>query len=294
MAVSVRGYHNEPGYSADFMRVYDFLARLNRSTVITPHYLWARWVWQFGPYMNMEHLARIGIFEENGGMVGLATYENDLGEAYLCLDEGVPDLAYQAVGYAIEHLKKDGRVRISLPDGALKLQQAAVSWGLHATGEKSSVARLDIGELDYRLPPGYRIMDFADPDFDADRYYDAIWKGFDNRRARNERERQSMEAREGFDAPGFENSLKVLVVSPRGDYAAHCGIWHLPGSEYAYIEPVFTLPEYRRKGLGRAAVWEAARRCGGRGAKYALVVSDQPFYYGIGFYPIQNETWWEK
>lgn len=104
-------------------------------------------------------------------------------------------------------------------------------------------------------------MDFEDPDFDADRYYDAIWKGFDNRRARNERERQSMEAREGFDAPGFENSLRVLVVSPSGDYAAHCGIWHLPGSEYAYIEPVFTLPEYRRKGLGRAAVWEAARRC---------------------------------
>lgn len=136
MAVSVRGYHNEPGYSADFMRVYDFLARLNRSTVITPHYLWARWVWQFGPYMNMEHLARIGIFEENGGMVGLATYENDLGEAYLCLDEGVPDLAFRAVGYALEHLRKDGRIRISLPDGALKLQQAAVSWGLHATGEK--------------------------------------------------------------------------------------------------------------------------------------------------------------
>lgn len=292
--ISVCRYNPSAGYSADFMRVCDFLKKLNRPEVRTAHYPWARWVWQFGPYMNMEGLSQIGMFEQNGEMVGLATYENDLGEAYFCLDEGVPGLAERAVAYALEHLAKDGRVRLLLPDGDLPLQQAAIRCGLHPSAEKSSTARLDIAGLKSDLPEGYRFMDFSDPDFAADRFYAAIWKGFDNRRARNEREQKSMEEREGFDAPGFDKQLKVLAVAPNGDYAAHCGIWHQPGDAYAYIEPVFTLPEYRRKRLGRAVVWEAARRCGQRGASHALVVSNQPFYYGIGFYPIQNETWWEK
>ncbi len=70
-------------------------------------------------------------------------------------------------------------------------------------------------------------------------------------------------------------------------------MWYIPGSEYAYVEPVFTLPEYRRRGLGKAAVLEGLKRCSKLGAKYAIVLSSQQFYYSIGFYPIQNETWWQ-
>ena len=103
-----------------------------------------------------------------------------------------------------------------------------------------------------------------------------------------------MKRRGGFNAPHLDLNLRVLVVAPNGDYAAHCGMWCLPGSRYAYIEPVFTLPEYRRKGLGKAAVLEGVKRCSTLGAKEAYVLSSQQFYYSIGFYPIQNETWWES
>ena len=76
------------------------------------------------------------------------------------------------------------------------------------------------------------------------------------------------------------------------NYAAHCGMWCIPDSEYAYVEPVFTLPEYRKLGLGKAAVLEGVNRCGKLGAKHAYVLSSQQFYYNIGFYPYQNDIWW--
>jgi hypothetical protein len=46
-------------------------------------------------------------------------------------------------------------------------------------------------------------------------------------------------------------------------------------------------------GLERAAVLEAARRCGQLGAKVAFVSSDQQFYYSRGFVPHSSGTWWE-
>jgi hypothetical protein len=75
MCVKIRSYTKEVGYSDDFKRICEFLIRINQDKVITPNYLWARWVWQFGPYMSMEHLSNIGVVEDDGIIVGLVTYD---------------------------------------------------------------------------------------------------------------------------------------------------------------------------------------------------------------------------
>ena len=292
MSIKIRKYNNEPGYSDDFKKVCDFLIRINHRKVITPNYLWARWVWQFGPYMSMKNLSRIGIFEDNDKIVGLATYENDIGESYFCLDNKYGYLKPQLIDYAVQNLSSNKEIKITLPDGDFEFQRAAVERGFVATTQKSSVAQIDINNIVIDLPEGYKIISFDDESFEIDKYYAAIWRGFDNQRERNEIEMQSMKNREGFDAPHFDRNLRILVVSPNGDYASHCGMWCIPNSEYAYVEPVFTLPEYRKMGLGRIAVLEGVKRCGKLGAKRAFVLSSQQFYYSIGFYPIQNETWW--
>ncbi len=292
MCVKIRSYTKEARYSDDFKKICEFLIRINHDKVITPNYLWARWIWQFGPYMSKEHLSNIGVAEDNGVIVGLVTYENDLGEAYFCLDERYNDLKSQLIEYAMQNLSLHGEIRITLPDGDLEYQHAAIQRGFIPTTQKSSVAMIDINHHDYTLPSGYRIMSFDDESFDVERYYNAIWRGFNNQRQRNEIEMESMRKREGFDAPYLNLNLRILVVAPNGDYAAHCGMWCIPNSGYAYVEPVFTLPEYRKMGLGKAAVLEGINRCGKLGAKQAYVLSSQQFYYSIGFYPIQNETWW--
>ena len=61
------------------------------------------------------------------------------------------------------------------------------------------------------------------------------------------------------------------------------GIWYVPESRIAYIEPVATDPDYRRMGLGKAAVLECIRRCKELGATVAFVESEQQFYLDIGF-----------
>ena len=71
--------------------------------------------------------------------------------------------------------------------------------------------------------------------------------------------------------------LAVFIVAENGEYAAHCGTWYLPDTNYAYVEPVVTLPEHRRRRLGKAAVYESINRCIARGAKQALVISNQLF-----------------
>lgn len=294
MSVTLRRYTAQPGYSEDFNKVCEFLVRINSKKVVTPNYLWARWEWQFGPYMNMENLSKIGIAEDNGVIVGLATYESDIGEAFFCIDERYGDLKPQLIDYALHNLSNNGEIGIMLPDGDLEYQRAAVKQGFIPTKNKSEVAMMDIMNLSYNLPGGYKIMSFDDGDFDVDRYFNAIWRGFNNQRPRNEREIEAMEKREGFDAPHLNLNLRILVVAPNGDYASHCGMWYLPGSDYAYVEPVFTLPEYRKIGLGKAAVFEGVKRCGELGAKCAYVISSQQFYYNIGFYPVHNETVWAR
>lgn len=292
MSVKIRSYTDKAGYTDDFNRVCKFLIRINKDKIITPNYLWARWVWQFGPYMSMENLSHIGIAEDDGIIVGLATYEGDIGEAYFCVDEAYSHIKPFLVDYAIQQLSNNGKLKITLPDGDLSYQHIAIQKDFIPTTEKSSVAVIDIGNCVYALPDGYNIMSFDDERFDAERYYNAIWRGFNNQRQRNEKEIESMQKREGFDAPYLNMNLRILVVAPNGDYAAHCGMWCIKDSGYAYVEPVFTLPEYRKMGLGKAAVLEGVNRCGQLGAKQAYVLSSQQFYYNIGFYPIQNETWW--
>lgn len=71
---------------------------------------------------------------------------------------------------------------------------------------------------------------------------------------------------------------------------------HVAGEkqEYAYSEPVATDPDYRRMGLGQAAVLEGLRRCGEQGAIVAYVESTQAFYQSMGFQKIYSQSKWTR
>jgi predicted N-acetyltransferase YhbS len=60
------------------------------------------------------------------------------------------------------------------------------------------------------------------------------------------------------------------------------------------VEPLATDPDYRRMGLGKAAVLEAIRRAGQLGATVAYVATDKPFYLAIGFQRLSARHPWEK
>jgi predicted N-acetyltransferase YhbS len=74
-----------------------------------------------------------------------------------------------------------------------------------------------------------------------------------------------------------------VAVAPNDEYVSFAGMWIVPENGVAYIEPVATDPDYRRKGLGRAVVVETLRRVRSEGAATAHVGSDVPFYRSMGF-----------
>ena len=166
MAVTIRRYNDIKGYSDDFYKVCDFLIRINEKKAATPNYLWARWVWQFGPYMSMAHLSHIGIAQDGDKIVGLATYEGDVGEAYFCVDDEYNFLKWDLIEYAIKNLSANGKIRITLPDGDLSYQQAAIQKGFIAGKKKSEVARIDVDSFRNILPDGYRVMSFDNDEFE--------------------------------------------------------------------------------------------------------------------------------
>ena len=68
----------------------------------------------------------------------------------------------------------------------------------------------------------------------------------------------------------------------------------LAPSGYAYVEPVCTIPSYRRKGLAAALLSEAFSRAKALGAKKAYVISDLPFYEKLGFQKKQQYSFYRK
>lgn len=104
----------------------------------------------------------------------------------------------------------------------------------------------------------------------------------------------TIDRRKMFDTPGARRDLKIAIKSPSGDFAAFCGMFYEPSKRFAYIEPVATDPDYRRMGLGKAAVFEGIRRCGALGATVAYVGNDLPIYRSVGFQKLHVSECWLK
>lgn len=81
----------------------------------------------------------------------------------------------------------------------------------------------------------------------------------------------------------FDNALDIQVLDIEDKVVAFCTMWFDKMNKIGILEPVGTHPEHRRKGLAKAAIFEACNRIYKRGAKAVYVGSDQEFYKAIGF-----------
>lgn len=57
---------------------------------------------------------------------------------------------------------------------------------------------------------------------------------------------------------------------------------------------IVTIPQHRGQGLAKASLYEACKHAKNMGAKRATVLSDQEFYYKIGFECSSEVYCWEK
>jgi len=296
MSSTFRRYACPAGITEDYylLRAF-FLKRLGDD------FPFGRWDWMITHnWLDQDAVGKIGIWEEDGAVVGVATFDTQPGEGFICVLPGYEALRPQMVRYARENLRKDGKFRLLVWDADADFQQVAADAGFIPTPDKEYDAVFPITDpraISYALPEGFRVVGM-DEGFDVEKYGQVLWKGF-NHELNGEgpldlSQRKRRQLTDEMLRPHADMSLKIAALAPNGDYAAYCGMWLDPASPDALVEPVATDPAYRKLGLGKAVVLEGVRRCGLRGARRALVGSRQQFYYSIGFRPLNTYTWWAE
>lgn len=295
MSIKFRNYTKEAGITEDYHRVRSFFVKLGYS-----EFTYARWDWMVThSYLEKDAMGKIGIWEDAGQITGIATFDTVLGNAYCLALPGYAFLKREMLLYAKSNLIKDNNSGLVISDADGEFQEVAAELGFVATGSKENdaVFYLDKTPTDYTLPMGFWITTMEET-YDPFQYLRVLWKGF-NHELNGEGEFKFSEEKEKavndeMNRPNVDLSLKIAVVAPEGNFVSYCGMWYDPGAGFAVIEPVATDPDYRKMGLGKAAVLEGVRRVGNLGANKAFVGSAQQFYYNIGLRPYATATEWRS
>lgn len=270
----------EPYTPAHYQKVCDFLIELNREKNHI-NWNWARWEWMYAhPYFDREQQATIGLWMDGARVAGVAIYDLYFGEAFCAALEGYHHLLGEIWDYAYRRLKDAQGLGLAVRDGDHSAQERLAGMGYRKTEQTETVmfCKLD-GQERFPLPDGFLLRELRFPE-DNLAYQTVIWKGFDHEGDREELDRMLSNS---ATPPNRRPELCLAAVDAEGEFAAHCTCWYDERTDYAYVEPVCTIPKYRGMGLGKAVVREALRRCRLLGAKQAFVISDQEFYRKLGF-----------
>lgn len=293
MSISFRNYNNDTRFCDDYNNVCDFLQRINKNQITTPFFMWARWAWMISRPVDNEYFKnRIGIWEDEGKIIALATFES-FGNVFVCVDKEYEFLREDIIKYAEESLSNDSSLKIIISDEDKTFENLAIVRGYKATQEKQCISVMDLEcNLNYNLPSGYSIVSMK-KDWDFHQYNRVMWQGFGHEGEPNQEKEEIDWRKSMLSSPHIVPELILSIVAPDGNYVAHCGLWYNLGDDYSYVEPVATIPKYRKMGLAKSVVYEALKRAKVLGARKAFVASSQEFYYTIGFEPYSKETWWE-
>jgi GNAT superfamily N-acetyltransferase len=295
MGITLRQY--DP---SDFKLVSDFLIANFQPGNQDGNWLQPAWEYMHThPGLDESSLYRIGLWELAGDLVSVAHYEGSLGEAFFQVHPGFIYLKPVMLEYAESHLygktESGSRyVRVYVNDFDQEFETLVKSQGYQIDEQyprpmSSFTIPQPFPKID--LPEGYRIKSLAE-DNNLKKIHRVLWRGFNHQ---GEPPQEGIEDRVKMQSgPNFRLDLTIVVENPSRDFVSFCGTWYEPVNKIAYVEPVATDPNFRRMGLGKAAVWEGIRRCGNLGATVAYVGSDLEIYQVIGFRKRFDSRCWIK
>lgn len=288
----------------DYGRVWTFLVETYDPARQPSNWLAPRWEYMFYLCVPMfgttpADLSNIGIWEEDGKIVGVVHFEERFGEAYFQIRPGCGRIKPDMLAHAESHLAE------MLPDGTHSLQAYINDWDedLIAAARARGYVRVEsftlyMSRFDSRklpanipLPAGFALQSLAE-DNDIAKLTRCVHRGFDHEGTPPEEKAETMRYLQ--TAPSYRKDLNIVVVAASGEFVSTCGIWYVSASGYAMVEPVATDPDYRRMGLAKAAVLEAIRRAAHLGAAIAYVATDKQFYLSIGFERMSGRHVWKK
>ena len=293
--MTFRTYSGSRMETGDYQKLHDFLVETKNTEYTYARFDWMMTNWD---YLEDRYLDRIGIWEEDGKMVGAVLFDHSLDVLFPIVLPGYEFLYQEMYDYAKGHMVKEDHPEflIYAKDTNTELQKVLKRNGMIATEEKDMVAIFDLTEEipEKNIKDGFKLTSLEEHR-DYEQYMKCLFKGFgheENGEVYSFTKESLEKCRKAYERQNVDLSLKISVEDEDGNYVAHAGMWYDRNSEIALVEPVCTIPGCRKKGLGKEAIYEGLRRVKAMGARMAVVGSGQQFYYSIGFVPYSTGTVW--
>ena len=245
---------------SDFQRVYELCERLGDlyHSNGTDASFW-EYAQTFGSFID-EYSHRIGLWEDDGKLIALATYEIDLGEAYFMLDPNYSYLSHSLIQYAEKYLTDNNSLTLNLSNAQTALRESAHKQGYSIKNKyPKKIYRFENGLLNTFLPDG-------DVDFRIHMH----------------------------TTPHFNPTLPVIVIDKKsGDYIGYANAFIEESRKFAYLEPLCVIPQYRKKCIAKAIISEMIHRTEILGAN-CISGGSSNFYSSIGFDTVYEMEVWVK
>ena len=275
-----KNYSNE-----DYQAVCDFLIELNREKQNHINWNWARFEWMMKhPEFDKSPVESVGLWMDGERVVGAAIYDMYSGEAFCGVLSEYETLYPEILDYAYRNLKDDNGLGIAICDDNDREIALAKSAGFSLAEQTEKIMSIRLSTaLSAHLPDNYSLAEL-DPTKEPYAFQWLMWQGFDHGTdiAVFERDGDVIPEIPEF-RKHFNPYLSIAAKNSDGEYVSYCCLWYSGKTDYAYVEPVCTVPEYRGKGIAKAVIFEALNRASALGAKKAYVISDMEFYRKLGF-----------
>lgn len=290
--VVFRSYNRE-----NYGDVCNFLIKLNESGKQYINWNWARFEWMYEhPEFDKVSMNSIGLWWDGQNVVGASIYDMYFGEAFCGVLPEYMDIYNQVLEYAYTNLKDESGLGIAIEDEDMEKIQIAKKLGFSKGDQTEQMMVIPLNQKrEYDLASNLKIKEFI-PEKNPYAFSWLLWQGFDHGENRHEFEKENMLG--GEIIPQIRIHLKpelsLAVVDDKNENVAYCCLWYDERTDYAYVEPVCTIPSYRGKGVAKAVIYEALNRAMEMGAKEAYVISDMDFYKRLGFMTDRHYTFYWK
>lgn len=287
------------GFDRSFYEeVRGFLIELCADSDTHINWNWARWEWMyFHPEFDRASEDKIGLWYSDDKLVGAAIYDHYFGEAFFATRPGHEQLEKVIIDYMIENFSDENGLGIAVNDDDNRTVSLLKEYGFVVNEQTENILALSLEGMDLTaaLSDG---LSFADTDIrnDVYKHHELLWNGFDHDGEAPTDEETMRKQQEMLSAPDINERLHVVAQNADREYVAYCGAWYDKTTDYVYIEPVCTVPQYRGRGIAKAVLFEALKRSYGLGARKVYVISEMDFYKRLGFKQYSHYTfyWYKK
>ncbi len=228
MSIRVRPY-GEPG---DFEKIGCFLIETYQPGNASGNWLQPRWEYMhYHPLLDEPTLNRIGVWEDEGNVIGVAHHEHQVGEVYLQIHPDCTYLKADMLRYAESYLYATldgGRryIRVFVNDFDAELESIARLRGYEKRNdivEAESQFTITYPFPAISLPDGFRFKSFQE-DNDLSKINRVLHRGFNHP---GEPLEEDIEGRRKMQStPNYRKDLNIVVEAPDGSFASYCGMWY--------------------------------------------------------------------